>query len=49
MIEQVLASSDSGSGAVGVVLIVMLWIEPPSAVRHVPNVGSVAVINFFLG
>jgi hypothetical protein len=54
MIEQLLASDDSGSGAGGIVLIVVLffcyWIPTiVAAVRHVANVGSVAVINFFLG
>jgi hypothetical protein len=58
VIEQVLASSDSASGGGAVVLTIILlivgffayWVPTiVAAVRKVPNVGSVAVINFFLG
>jgi hypothetical protein len=58
MIAQVLADSDSGYSAADYVLSALFWIflfccywipTIVAAVRRVPNVGSVAVINFFLG
>jgi hypothetical protein len=56
MIEHVLASSDSGAG-VGIGFLVLCaisfvcyWIPTiVGAARHVPNLGSVVVINLFLG
>lgn len=59
LVQQVLASSsDSGGAAVGGVLFVIFcvvsfciyWIPTVvAAVRHVPNTGSVVVVNLFLG
>jgi hypothetical protein len=56
MVVELLASDDSGAG-VGIGLVVLwvfvffcYWIPTIVAVvRSVPNTGSVAVINFFLG
>jgi hypothetical protein len=56
MIEHVLASSDSGAGVgIGFLVLIVIsfvfyWIPTiVGAARHVPNMGSVVVINLFLG
>lgn len=47
----VLASSSGGAGAVVLIVVIALYFIPTivAGLRHVPNVGSVAVVNIFLG
>lgn len=45
------SSSNGGAAAILVIVLIGFYFLPLiiALVRHVPNVGSVAVINFFLG